>query len=132
MAGQPKREWLVLLPDKPDSLTRRLNVRLSVRLEIPLSLNLQVKLTSEFGRKHLNGVHDLHNAGFWAMSGAYMSSTPKDNEILSMIGSAMIALANTKEEILDVLNRDVYAQEGVWDLERVQIWPFRSTVRAKL
>jgi hypothetical protein len=83
-------------------------------------------------RKHLEGVHKMHRNGFWAMSGAYMSSLPKDGESLPIIGSAMVAVATTKEEVIEVLRNDVYFKGGAWDMNRVQIWPFRSTVRSKL
>jgi hypothetical protein len=97
-----------------------------------MSISIQPRKMLNFPRKHLKGVQAAHEAGFWAMSGAYMSSVPKDGEPLPLIGSAMIALAASKEEVMEVLRRDIYALEDAWDMEKVQIWPFRSTVRSKL
>jgi hypothetical protein len=74
----------------------------------------------------------MHRKGFWAMSGAFMSSVPKKGEPLPIIGSAMVAVAATKEEVMEVLRNDVYSKSGAWDMDKVQIWPFNSTVRSKL
>lgn len=41
----------------------------------------------------------------------------------------MVCLAASKEEVLARLRRDVYVTGGVWDLDRAQVWPFRSAIR---
>jgi hypothetical protein len=64
------------------------------------------------------------------LGGAYMAAPPVDGETPQMLGSTMIAVADTKEEVLEKLRNDIYAREGVWDLEKVQIWPFRSAIRS--
>lgn len=38
-------------------------------------------------------------------------------------GSMIIALAETAAEVREQLAKDVYAAEGVWDLEKAQIIP---------
>ena len=58
-----------------------------------------------------------------------MSSPPKEGTTPDMIGSALIAVAETKEEVLEKLRKDVYATSGVWDVDNAQIWPFRSAFR---
>jgi hypothetical protein len=54
------------------------------------------------------------------------SSPPK------MKGSAMLIGAKTKEEVLARVMKDVYVEGGVWDVEKVQIIPFRSALRKAL
>jgi hypothetical protein len=49
-----------------------------------------------------------------------------------MKGSAMLIGANTREEVVERLKKDVYVQEGVWDVEKVEIIPFRSALRKAL
>jgi hypothetical protein len=49
-----------------------------------------------------------------------------------MKGSAMLIGARTKEEVLERVRKDVYVGEGVWDLQKVQIIPFRSALRKAL
>lgn len=35
------------------------------------------------------------------------------------MGSTVVAWASSKEEVLEILKKDIYATEGVWDLEKV-------------
>lgn len=49
-----------------------------------------------------------------------------------MIGSVMIAHAATKEEVIERLKKDIYTTSGVWDWDKVQIYPFKSAVRTAL
>jgi hypothetical protein len=61
-----------------------------------------------------------------------MKVPPQEGADVAMIGSAMVAVAEAQEDVMMVLREDVYCQEGVWDMEKVQIRPFRSSVRSKL
>lgn len=49
-----------------------------------------------------------------------------------MKGSAMLIGAKTKEEVIERVKKDVYVNEGVWDVESIQIIPFRSALRKAL
>lgn len=49
-----------------------------------------------------------------------------------MMGSAMIFVAESEEEVKERLKGDVYTKEGVWDVENAQIWPFRCAIRSGL
>jgi len=60
-----------------------------------------------------------------------MSEKPSDDKV-PMIGSAMIAYAESKEEVIDAIKKDIYAESEVWDLSKIQIWPFRSAIRKGL
>ncbi|KAF1991103.1 hypothetical protein K402DRAFT_400582 [Aulographum hederae CBS 113979] len=113
MSSAPaKFEWLVILPDQPGALERRLKVR----------------------PDHLANVLADNKAGddLWVLGGAFMSEVPKPGETPDMLGSAMVAVAATKEEVLERLKKDVYTTGEVWDWEKVQIWPFKSAVRKGL
>ena len=50
----------------------------------------------------------------------------------AMKGSAMLIGADSKEEVLERLKRDVYVEGQVWDWEKVQIIPFKSALRKPL
>lgn len=39
-----------------------------------------------------------------------------------MNGSALIAVADTRDDVLALLRADVYATEGVWDVDRVSFY----------
>jgi hypothetical protein len=51
--------------------------------------------------------------------GAILEEVPKEGEDLKFQGSALIALASSKEEVLEKLKEDVYVKNGVWDLSKV-------------
>lgn len=40
-----------------------------------------------------------------------------------MKGSVLLACADSKEEVLKALREDVYYRCGVWDWEKVQLYP---------
>ena len=48
-----------------------------------------------------------------------LEEVPKEGEDLKFQGSALIALASSKEEVLEKLKEDVYVKNGVWDLSKV-------------
>lgn len=52
-------------------------------------------------------------------AGAMLSEVPKEGEGLKIIGSAMIAHAISKEEVLEMIKKDIYTESGVWNLEKV-------------
>lgn len=49
-----------------------------------------------------------------------------------MKGSACLIGAKTREEVVERLKSDVYVDGAVWDLEKVQIIPFKSALRKAL
>ncbi|KAN0108090.1 hypothetical protein V8E51_007832 [Hyaloscypha variabilis] len=102
-----KFEWLVVVPDHPGALAQRLEVR----------------------PKHFEGLAPNKENGFWQMGGAILDDVPKEGEQLKFRGSAMVASASSKEEVLEILKNDIYAKSGVWDLEKIQIYPFKCAFR---
>lgn len=63
-------------------------------------------------------------------AGALLSrpQEPAD-KVPPIAGSAMLACAESKEEVLKRLKEDLYTTENVWDWDKVQIWPFRTAIR---
>ncbi|KAL3424939.1 hypothetical protein PVAG01_04220 [Phlyctema vagabunda] len=106
-ATATKVEWLVILPDNVGALPKRMEVR----------------------PKHLEGLTPKVESGFWKMGGAYLEEVPQEGAALKIQGSAMIALAETKEEVLEVLKSDVYSENDVWDFSKIQIYPFKCAFR---
>jgi len=99
-----KLEWLVILPDQEGALERRLSVR----------------------PKHFEGLKSGLEAGFWKMGGAILDEVPKEGEGLKFAGSALIAYGSSKEEVIEILKKDIYAENDVWDFNKIQIWPFKT------
>ncbi|KAL2013169.1 hypothetical protein VTN00DRAFT_694 [Thermoascus crustaceus] len=98
----PELEWVILVPDHPNSLEKRLAAR----------------------QDHLAGLAKSVDAGTWVMGGPTLEKPPVGDEPRAFNGSFLVAQAATKEEALEELKKDVYAQRGVWDLDKVQIYPW--------
>ena len=58
------------------------------------------------------------------MGGAVLNDVPADDEpsSLDFAGSSLVVVASRKEEVKDILKSDVYAQNGVWDVENVSVF----------
>lgn len=54
--------------------------------------------------------------------GAILEEVPKDDEASSMkfIGSTLITTAESREEVIEILKKDIYTTSGVWDIEKVR------------
>ncbi|PYH88626.1 hypothetical protein BO71DRAFT_391211 [Aspergillus ellipticus CBS 707.79] len=109
MATAPakKKEWLCILPDKPNVLEQRLKVR-------PI---------------HVAGLKPLVEAGKMVVGGAMVDSHPEEGKQLSFKGSMIVVTGETVEEVNQLIQNDVYAKSGVWDLEKAQVIPYISAVR---
>ncbi|KAL1864172.1 hypothetical protein VTK73DRAFT_6107 [Phialemonium thermophilum] len=104
-----KYEWLVVIPDYPGVQQKRVEIR----------------------PQHFENMKPFVESGQWKMGGAILTEVPPDDEpsSLKFAGSTLITIAENKEEILDVLRNDVYAKHGVWDLDKVQMWPLKCAFR---
>ncbi|KAI1126316.1 hypothetical protein F5Y10DRAFT_267203 [Nemania abortiva] len=104
-----KFEWLVIIPDKPGVQDKRLAVR----------------------PQHLEGTRPLAASGFIKTGGALLNEKPENEDAskFSFYGSTLVCVASSKEEILELLSKDIYTTSGVWDLDSVQIWPAKFAFR---
>lgn len=55
--------------------------------------------------------------------GAIFNSVPEgtDPTKFDFAGSALVAVAETKEQVIEQLKEDIYYKEGVWDVDNVSI-----------
>ncbi|CAN8105639.1 unnamed protein product [Discula destructiva] len=104
-----KYEWLVVVPDKPGMLAKRLEVR----------------------PQHFEGLTKAKESGMFKMGGAVLEDMPVDDEVSSMkfAGSTIIVVAESRQAVVDALKDDVYVKSGVWDLEKAMIWPAKIAFR---
>ncbi|KAL7273483.1 hypothetical protein RUND412_003658 [Rhizina undulata] len=100
-----KKEWICIIPDQEGALERRLKVR----------------------PDHLKGVKRLAAEGFFTFGGVMFDDVPQEGQTPSFKGSIMLALGNTKEEVVEVLKKDIYTTSNVWDWDK-----FRTAIRAPL
>lgn len=106
----PTKEWLVIAPDKPDSLQKRLAAR----------------------AKHLERAQPRVQAGNLVLGGAMLGSHPTGDGTPDMKGSVLLYKAESEEEVRNLIENDDYVKGDVWDLEKLQIIPFRSVFRTGL
>ncbi|KAF2707070.1 hypothetical protein K504DRAFT_49565 [Pleomassaria siparia CBS 279.74] len=114
----PIHEWLVIAPDFEGALEKRLSVR----------------------PKHMEGIKADPEA-FWlwgvcvcVTTGAMLEEPVKEGDTSppKMKGSALLVAAQTKEEVVERLQKDAYFKNEVWDWAKVQIIPFKSALRKAL
>ncbi|KIW84036.1 hypothetical protein Z517_03282 [Fonsecaea pedrosoi CBS 271.37] len=111
MATAPpqKSEWLIVVHDLPDTADRRR------------------ELLPKHGEDRKNDP-----AGFWVFGGALLDEPALAGKPISMTGSCMLAYAESKEEILERLERDVLVTGKVWDWEKLQVYPFWRPARPSI
>ncbi|RAQ45954.1 YCII-related domain protein [Aspergillus flavus] len=95
------------MPDKPDML----------------GLRKQVK------GAHYEGIKPLIAAGKLVDGGAILETHSTETDDAKIKGSMVVYTAENEEEVRGIIEKDVYATSGVWDLEKVQIWPYVPAVR---
>lgn len=106
----PTKEWLVIIPDKPNSLQKRLAAR-------PL---------------HLEKIKPRIETGEVVFGGATLDEQPAVDATPGMNGSVMLMKADTEQEIRALVEGDEYTKNDVWDVEKLQIIPFRCAIRTAL
>ncbi|PYH46506.1 uncharacterized protein BP01DRAFT_355518 [Aspergillus saccharolyticus JOP 1030-1] len=106
-AAEP-REWLVLFPDMPNVLDRRLEIR----------------------PRHSPNFVRLHQEQWVTWAGpVFEKHTFPGNPRRPFKGSVMVINEVGKEQIWDRLKSDPYIQEKIWDLENARVIPFVTNMR---
>lgn len=52
-----------------------------------------------------------------------LESHPAEGEVPSFKGSMLLAVAENEAAVRAILENDIYARSGVWDMEKAQIIP---------
>lgn len=97
-----KIEWLVIIYDK-----QPVNLRLAFRAE------------------HLSKIPGKIQQGNITSCGPIFEDETKEK----FLGSSFTILAESRPEVLRVLQNDVYTKEGVWDFNNVVIHPYLPVFR---
>jgi uncharacterized protein YciI len=82
---------------------------------------LNISLTRR-RRQHLSAIKPNAESGFWVLGGAMLEDTPKEGSPLKITGSVMMAVASSKEEVMEKIKSDIYADKGVWDMDKVSFF----------
>jgi uncharacterized protein YciI len=74
---------------------------------------------------HFANLKDKLDNGIYKMGGAVLDEVPEtdDPNTFKFSGSTLVCIAESREEILGWLNADIYAETGVWDVEKVRRGP---------
>ncbi|BFZ64628.1 hypothetical protein YB2330_005778 [Saitoella coloradoensis] len=103
-----KPEWLVICPDFEGAVEKRMAVR----------------------PQHIEAAKDLMADGKMSLGGGFFDHHPTPSETVpSFRGSALVYEAETKEEVLEIVKKDIYAREGVWDVSKIQVFPVKFALR---
>lgn len=96
-------DYLIILPDHPSVLQKRLSVR----------------------AQHFTDLNPDIEAAKITFGGSMLEEPikPGDEGPPKMLGSAMLISAASQEEAMERVKNDIYTKAGVWDLSKVQIWP---------
>lgn len=73
-------------------------------------------------RDHLNNLKPHVDSGLWVFGGASLDEPIKEGEPPKINGSVMLAVADTKEEVMKSVKEDVYFKSGVWDESKVSFF----------
>ncbi|KAB8199453.1 hypothetical protein BDV34DRAFT_231189 [Aspergillus parasiticus] len=108
-AGKGK-EFLCIMPDRP-------NV---------------VQLRTKTKNGHYEGIQSLIAGGKLVDGGTIFAEHPQEGKDAQFLGSVVVYTGENAEEVQELINNDIYAKSGVWDLGRVQIYPYVPAVRQPL
>lgn len=103
-------EYLVILPDLPGVLQKRLGLR----------------------AKHFARIEADTQAGIITFGGGLLKEHGKEGEPPQVKGSTMTILAESEAAVWERVRSDEFAINGVWDVDRVEIYPFRTAIRLPL
>lgn len=101
-APVPQTEFLIVIPDFPDTAAARTKAKPG----------------------HIRDATPLIDSGIITYFGVTLSDADAVNGPIN--GSAIVMKANNEAEVRAYLKDDEYTKLGVWDVEKAQIWRFRS------
>ena len=81
--------------------------------------------------QHFKELASKTETGAWKMGGAILKSVPESDDptTFDFQGSAVISVAESKEQVIEQLKTDIYHTAGVWDTEKAQIIPYLNGFR---
>ncbi|CAI7662333.1 unnamed protein product [Penicillium manginii] len=89
------------MPDRPDVLAKRKKAKSG----------------------HYQGIQPLIAAGKLVDGGAIFAEHPQEGKDPQFLGSVVVYTGESIEDVRQIIKNDIYATSGVWDIEKVQIYP---------
>jgi uncharacterized protein YciI len=66
------------------------------------------------------------------MIGAIFTGHPREGKNAHFQGSVIVYTGESAEEVRQIINNDIHATSGVWDLEKVRIYPVSRSASNRL
>lgn len=104
-----KREWFLEVPINPGTLEKRLALR----------------------GQHIADAMPKVEAGIITLAASILSKPTEDGDNKDMIKAIATVVAKTEEEARNILVDDVYTREGIWDSDKIQVYPLRTGIRTQ-
>lgn len=77
-----------------------------------------------FRAQHLQDIQSNISKGILTHGGALFTEPPKDGEPLpKFAGSLVHVMAETRDEVVKILESDIYHKSGAWDTKNAVIYP---------
>lgn len=93
--------FVCIIPDKPGVIEKRLEVR----------------------GQHIANAKLLNSQGKLISGGGYADQHNKDGEPFDFNGSIITYKVADRKELDEILANDIYATSGVWDLDKITVYP---------
>lgn len=97
-------EWCVVVMDKPDADR------------------------AKYGSEHIVGIKPLINSGIF-LSGGQIKD---ENNPPKAVGSHLQIRADTKQDVIDLLRKDPFSENGVWNVDEAIVYRLDCVYREKL
>lgn len=78
---------------------------------------------------HLQNTGPDVQSGLIVLGGAMLEEPIKEGVPPKMTGSVLMCVADTKEEVMERVKKDVYYTSDVWDKEKVSSWDWDTLGR---
>ncbi|CAR28704.1 hypothetical protein ZYGR_0U00620 [Zygosaccharomyces rouxii] len=84
---------------------------------------------SAYRSEHLAGIPPQVESGKLVCAGAIYNEPKAPGEPRTFAGSHLQVVADTKEEAIEIVKSDIFAKEGVWDLDNLIVYQFGCAIR---
>ncbi|CAB4253752.1 similar to hypothetical protein KNAG_0C04880 [Kazachstania naganishii CBS 8797] [Maudiozyma barnettii] len=84
---------------------------------------------SKLRPQHLAGIPPQVEQGKLVCAGAIFNEPTTPGGERTFAGSHLQVVAPTKEEALNIVKGDIFAREGIWDMDNIIIYQFGCAVR---
>lgn len=109
MAAVPQ-EWLIQVPVLSGTVEKRIELR----------------------SQHYADAKALIESGVITFAGGILEKPTTDGDNKDMTITLFTVSVPTQEEARSILERDVYTKERIWDVNKAQVLPFKTGIRAPM